>query len=125
MQGLRYAAVLALAVWIGGLVALGGIGAPAIFAVLEGHDPVAGRELAGQVFGVVFVNFQYVAMILAGVVIASLGARAALGPRPRHFKLRLWAVAAMLAVSAIATFGITPRIDVLRTSAEGSMASLA
>ena len=51
------------------------------------HDVVDVRlelrdGLAGQVFGVIFVKFQYVAMALAGVVIASLGARAALGPRP-------------------------------------------
>jgi Domain of unknown function (DUF4149) len=114
MTALRYLAILGLVVWVGGLAALGGVAAPAIFAVLGQQDPVHGRELAGLVFGDIFQRFQYVATGLAVVILASLGARAALGPRPRHFKVRLWSVVALLAVSLVTTFVITPRIVAIR-----------
>ena len=99
MTLLRYAAFLGLAVWIGGLAALAGLGAPVLFEVLPAHDPAGGRELAGVVFGTLFERFQYVAWGAAIVVLASLSLRAALGPRPRRTALRIWTVLAMVAMS--------------------------
>jgi hypothetical protein len=124
MTLLRYVAIVALALWIGGLVALGAIGAPTIFSVLELRDAVHGREIAGLVFGTVFERFQYVALALAAIVGASLGARAAIGPRPRHFKLRLWTLLGLLALGAATAFEIAPRIDAIRTSVNGPVANL-
>src|SRR4026209_1941046 len=46
MLALRYAAVLALALWTGGLVVVGAVAAPAIFDVL-GARGAEGRGLAG------------------------------------------------------------------------------
>lgn len=124
MTILRLTAVAALALWIGGLAALGVIGAPTIFSVLEARDVVHGREIAGLVFGAVFERFQYVALGLAAIAGASLGARAALGPRPRRFKLRLWTLIGLIAVSAATSFVIAPRIDALRAGVAGPIASL-
>jgi hypothetical protein len=124
MTGLRYLAVVALAVWVGGLVALGAVAAPTIFGVLTGHDPVHGSTLAGLVFGDVFQRFQYVALGLASLVAGSLGARAALGPRPRHFKIRFWTTAALFAIGLVTTVFIAPRIAALRDSVGVSMTAL-
>jgi hypothetical protein len=124
MTVLRYVAIAALALWIGGLVALGAIGAPTIFSVLELRDAVHGREIAGLVFGTIFERFQYVALGLAAIVGASLGARAAIGPRPRHFKARLWTVLGLLAIGVATTFVIAPRIESIRNSVKGPVASL-
>ena len=46
MRGLRFASVLVLALWIGGLAALA-LAAPVVFDVLETRDPANGRALAG------------------------------------------------------------------------------
>jgi uncharacterized membrane protein len=124
MSVLRFVSVVLLAMWVGGLAALGTIGAPAIFAVLEGQDPSGGRTLAGAVFGAVFSRFQHVAWVLGGLLLAVLGVRAALGPRPRRFGLRMWTIAGMLALSLVTTFGLTPRIDRLRETTPGTIASL-
>ena len=121
---LRFASVVLLAMWIGGLAALGGVGAPAIFATLEAHDPSGGRTLAGAVFGAVFSRFQHVTWGIAGLLFAVLGVRAALGPRPRRFGLRMWTIAGMLALSVITALVLTPRIDRLRESTPGTIAAL-
>ena len=125
MNGLRYLAILALALWIGGIVALGALAAPTLFEILEVRDPASGRELAGLLFGAMFERFQYSAWGLGGVVLASLVARAALGPRPRRFAVRMWTLLAMLAISAAVALYITPRIDAIRETTHGPVAHLA
>lgn len=125
MTFLRYVALAALALWIGGLAALGGVAAPAIFDVLEARHALEGRELAGQVFGEIFRRFQHASWVLGGLMLASLGARAALGPRPRQWGLRMWTVTAMVAASLGTAFFIAPRIDAIRTSVSGPVAALA
>lgn len=122
MSLLRFAAVAALALWAGGLAVLGGLAAPVLFELLAAHDASGG--LAGRVFGVMFTRLQYVAWLLGLLVLASLGARAAIGPRPRRWGLRMWTVAGMLIMSLAIVFVIVPRIDGLRAGAGGSMQSL-
>src|SRR6476646_4526539 len=48
---LRFAAVLTLVVWIGGLLALGGVAAPAIFDVAAAQHVSDGRLHSGAIFG--------------------------------------------------------------------------
>jgi len=120
---LRFLAVLALGFWIGGLVTLGGV-ASTLFAVIELHDPAGGRDLAAATFAAIFDRFQYASWIAGLVIIASLAMRAALGPRPRHFGLRVWISAGMLAASVSSVWLIAPRIDTIRASSSGSISSL-
>jgi hypothetical protein len=122
MSLLRFVALVALAVWVGGLATVGGLGAPAMFDALASQDPTG--ALAGRVFGAVYTRLQYLAWALGVLVLASLGARAAIGPRPRRFGLRMWAVAGMLAASLAGVFLIAPRIESLRAGVHGSMQSL-
>lgn len=124
MTLLRYAAFLGLAIWIGGLAALAGLGAPVLFEVLPAHDPAGGRELAGVVFGALFERFQYVAWAAALVVLASLSLRAALGPRPKRTAIRIWTVLAMVAMSVFTVYVIIPEIDAIRASVGGVIATL-
>ncbi len=112
------------AIWIGGLAVLGGIAAPAVFAVLQAHDPVAGRTLAGALFGDMLWRYQRVLWIAGGLQIVLLGTRAALGPRPRRFKWQILIMAAMLAATSYAALVIKPRIDAIRTSTTTAIASL-
>jgi hypothetical protein len=124
MSLLRFVAIVGLALWMGGLVALGAITAPTLFSVLETAQGPAGRELAGAAFGAVFERFQYLALGLGLIVGASLGIRAAIGPRPRHFKLRLWSVIGLLVISGATAFVVAPRIDRIRTSVASPIAGL-
>jgi hypothetical protein len=113
-----------LAAWTGGLAALGLVAAPAIFATLEARDPAGGRTLAGEVFGVVFQRFQYVALAFGALLVAVLVVRALLGPRPLRFAWRLWAVVAMTAATAATVFVLAPRIDRIRRDTPGAVAAL-
>jgi hypothetical protein len=124
MSLLRYLAIVGLGLWIGGLVALGAIGAPTLFSVLETAQGPAGRELAGAAFGAIFERFQYVSLGLGVLVGVSLGFRAAIGPRPTHFKLRLWAVIGLLLIAGATAFVVAPRIDDIRRSVPSPIASL-
>ena len=124
MAFFRFAGLLALALWIGGLASLAGLAAPVLFDVLAARDPASGREVAGAVFGTLFERFQYASWIAGAVLLLSLGGRAALGPRPRRFGIRMWVAAGMLAASVTSVLYVTPRIERLRTGTSGSVASL-
>jgi uncharacterized membrane protein len=99
MLALRYVYVLALAIWLGGMVVLGALVAPTIFEVLQAGNREAGRELAGELFRMVLARFHYVAYGAGGLLFTTLAAMAVLGPRPRGFAFRMTVVTAMLAVS--------------------------
>jgi hypothetical protein len=124
MAFLRWGALLALAFWVGGLLTLGGFTASTLFDVLEARDPSGGRELAALVFGRVFDDFQRASWIAAGIVIGSLAARAALGPRPRWWGLRMWVAVGMLTASVVTVFVVSPRIETIRGSVPGPVANL-
>jgi len=110
MLALRFAAVLGLVFWLGGLAALGAIAAPAIFDVLgaRGGD---GRALAGAVFGETLARFHVATYICGAVILASLAARGVLGPRPRRFLARLILSGLMIAATAWSGFVLVPAIQ--------------
>lgn len=124
MPALRVISLSLIAFWIGGIAVLGLIVAPAIFAVLETRDPIAGRALAGLVFGDIFGRFQHMAWFLGGGLVALLGIRAALGPRPRRLAVQIWLVLSMVVTSAYSGLILGPRIDVLRGETAITMATL-
>src|SRR5262245_55867890 len=108
--------MLALAFWIGGLAAIGGVAASTTFSSLERQDPERGRVVAGVVFGDVFNRFSRAALVAGSLLIASLALRAALGPRPRRFGVRMWVAAAMVAATATSIFVFQRRIEAIRAS---------
>jgi hypothetical protein len=124
MTFLRFIGLVALAFWVGGLVALGLLAAPSLFATLQAHDPAGGRELAGAAFGAIFLHFQYYAIGAGVLLMVSIGFRAALGPRPRHFKARFWIATVMLAATLATVFLVTPRINAIRVATSGAVANL-
>jgi hypothetical protein len=99
MLALRYAALVAAALWVGGLVTLGAVAAPSIFDTIAVRGVSEGRILAGAIFGEAFRRFHLVAYACGAVIIASLMLRAALGPRPVHLGLRLGIAVVMLGAS--------------------------
>jgi uncharacterized membrane protein len=120
---LRYVYVLALVVWLGGMVVLGAVIAPTTFQVLQASAPETGRALAGELFGTILARFHYVAYACGGLLLISLGALAVLGPRPRAFAVRLGLIAAMLLVSVYSGVIVLDNIDSVQAEA-GRLPSL-
>jgi uncharacterized membrane protein len=114
MLALRYAYVLALVVWLGGMVALGAIVAPATFQVLQARAPEIGRALAGDLFGQILARFHYVAYACGGIMLVSLTIIAILGPRPRAFAVRLAIIATMLLVAVYSGVVVLRTIDAIQ-----------
>ena len=110
MLVLRFATVLAIAVWIGGLVALGTIAAPAIFEVVSHRQVPDGRLLSGAIFGDVLRRFELVSYSCGALILAALAVRAVLGPRPRRFSLRVGIAVLMLGASMYSGMVLSRRI---------------
>jgi uncharacterized membrane protein len=114
MLALRYAYLLALVVWLGGMVVLGAIVAPSVFQVLQGREPETGRLLAGAVFGTALARFHYVAYGCGAVLLLTLVVMAVLGPRPAQFAVRTTLAAIMLGLalySGIVVLGSVERVQ--------------
>jgi uncharacterized membrane protein len=114
MLALRYVALLTLVVWVGGLIALGGIAAPAAFDVLGAQQAAGGRLLAGAVFGEVLRRFSFVSYAAGVILLGTLVVRAILGPRPRRFAWRAVVVLLMLAATAYAAIVVAGHIHQLQ-----------
>ena len=119
MLALRYVYVLALVVWLGGMVILGAIVAPTTFEVLQSAAPANGRELAGVVFGAMIARFHFVAYGAGVVLLVTLGLMRVLGPRPMHVGIRAAIVASMLAVALYSGLVVLQGIDAVQVEAGG------
>jgi hypothetical protein len=122
---LRYVYILALVIWVGGLVVAGAIVAPSVFEVLQGPDVPAGRVLAGAVFGEVLRRVHLGAYAMAGVMLIALTVQRVLGPRPINFGIRATIVGTMLAVTIVSGSVISPRVEAIAKTVDGPIASLA
>jgi uncharacterized membrane protein len=114
MLALRYVYVLALVVWLGGMVLLGALVAPTTFEVLPASDPIAGRALAGDLFGAILARFHYVAYGAGVVLLLTLAVMAVLGPRPASYAVRSAIIAVMLGVALYSGFVVLRRIDAVQ-----------
>lgn len=99
MLALRYAYVLALVVWLGGMGVLEVLVAPTTLEVLQAGAPLVGRDLAAAVIGTTLARFHYVAYACGATLLLSIVAMALLGPRPANFAVRAGIIVVMLAVA--------------------------
>jgi hypothetical protein len=124
MLALRYAALLALVVWVGGLLALGAISAPAIFDVTAWRHTADGRVLAGAIFGETLRRFHLVSYAAGALLLLTLAARAILGPRPRRFAWRAALAMLMLAASLVSGIVVAGQIASVQAAIGGSPSAL-
>jgi hypothetical protein len=110
MLALRYAGLLALTLWVGGLVVLGAIGAPAIFEVLAVRHVAGDRVIAGAVFGEILGRFHLLAYACGVVLLGTLLVRGVMGPRPIMFAARLAIAFVMLFATAYSGLIVSPSI---------------
>ncbi len=119
---LRYVYLVALAVWLGGMVVLGMTVAPSLFQTLQSLSPADGRAFAGETFKVMLTRFHTVAYGCGGAAFVAMVAMALLGPRPRHFSIRTVILAGMLGVSIYSGRHVLAEIDAIQ-SAVGTLPS--
>ena len=110
MLALRYGGVLALTVWVGGLIVLGAIAAPAVFDVIGARQLSGDRLLAGAIFGEILGRFHLLSYLCGLVLLGTLIVRGVLGPRPIWFAVRLATAFVMLAASAYSGMMVSPQI---------------
>jgi uncharacterized membrane protein len=118
MSALRFVSLLALTVWLGGMVAIGSVAAPSAFAVLGAAD-------AASLVGEMLRRFHLVSYGAAAIVLVSLGCMALLGPRPRALGLRLAITVAMLAAMLVSGLWVDRRVAAMRREIGAPVASLA
>jgi len=109
MSWLRAVMLLALIVWIGGIIFFAFVLAPTVFTVLPTH------ELAGNVVNPTLTSLHWMGLV-SGLLflICSL-----LHNRIRYAQLRMFSathllLAVMLVLTLISQFNISPRMEVLR-----------
>ena len=100
-------ATLAVALWLGGMLALGAIAAPEVFGQLE-------REVAGPVMGAIFGKFDRLVLVLIGVLIASEGVRVLIeGVRGKLALARIGTVLVLIGLALTSALWLGPSINEL------------
>jgi hypothetical protein len=103
-------ALLAVAVWLGGLLALGAIAAPVVFSIVA-------APASGDAMTIVFQRFDVVAMSCAAVLLATEATRAlARVPFLRVDHLRAGASAIAAGLATFEGASVSPRIAELHAS---------
>lgn len=105
MSWLRFVMLLALIVWIGGIIFFAFVVAPAAFTILPTPD------LAGRVVSRSLTALHGMGLV-AGLIylLCSFTYNQIQHANPRIFSPAHWLIAAMLALTAISQFEVTPAI---------------
>jgi hypothetical protein len=114
MLALRFAALFMIVIWVGGLLTLGAIAAPSIFAVLAAAMPGQDRLLAGTLFGEILRRFHLLSYAAGGLLLGTLVLRRILGPAPRRFAWRAGLATVMLGAAAYSGIVVSGRIGQLQ-----------
>jgi putative copper export protein len=117
MSALRFVSLVALAIWLGGMIAIGGVAAPAAFAVL---DPSRAATLVGEILR----RFHLVSYGAAAIMLVSFTVMALVGPRPRLLGARLVTTSAMLAAMLVSGLWVDRRIAEMRHEIGAPISSL-
>ena len=109
MSWLRTLMLLALIIWIGGIIFFAFVVAPTLFTVL----PI--RELAGNVVSRSLTALHWMGLV-SGLVflLCSVVYNRLKDPKAKLFSTAHVLMVVMLALTAISQFGITPRMRALR-----------
>ena len=121
---LRYLYVVALVLWVGGLVVAGALVAPSVFGVLQAWNQSQGRVLAGQVFGEVLLRLTWLSYAMGGIMIITLTLHRLLGARPLKYGIRVGIMAMMLVMMMVTGFYLIPEVDALQAQVSGPMSEL-
>lgn len=103
---LRYLEFLSLGIWVGAIVYMAFVVAPAAFTVLPSQDQ------AGALVGVVLTRLHWLGVVCGGVYVV---AGVALARSPKGFaRAGVLAVIAMIVLTLVSQLGIVSRMDRVR-----------
>ncbi len=122
---LRYLYVVALVLWVGGLVSAGALVAPSVFGVLQAWNASEGRMLAGQVFGDVLLRLTWLSYAMAVVMFLTLTLHRLLGARPLKYGLRVGIMTVMLLLMMAIGFYTLPGVNAIQAQVTGPVSQLA
>ena len=121
---LRYLYVVALVLWVGGLIAAGSLVAPSVFGVLQAWNATEGRVLAGQVFGEVLLRLTWLSYVMAAVMFITLTLHRLLGARPLKYGVRVGIMATMLLMMFATGFYVIPQVNAIQAKVSGPVSAL-
>jgi len=121
---LRYLYVVALVLWVGGLVAAGALVAPSVFGVLQAWNASEGRVLAGQVFGAVLIRVTWLSYAMGAIMFVTLTLHRLLGARPVKYGLRVGIMAMMLLLMLATGFWLIPEVNAIQAQVAGPVSAL-
>jgi hypothetical protein len=121
---LRYLYILALVVWLGGMVVAGGVVAPSVFGILGEWNPVEGRVLAGRVFGEVLQRLYWIGYAMTAVMFVALTLHRLLGARPIKYGVRAVILAFMLGCTLYADYSVAPQVATIQARVSGPVSML-
>ena len=121
---LRYLYVVALVLWVGGLITAGALVAPTVFGVLQAWNATEGRVLAGQVFGEVLLRLTWLSYAMAAVMFVTLTLHRLLGARPLKYGIRVGIMAMMLVMMMVTGFYLIPEVDAIQAQVSGPVSEL-
>lgn len=121
---LRYLYVVALVLWVGGLITAGALVAPSVFGVLQAWNQSEGRVLAGQVFGEVLLRLTWLSYAMGGIMFITLTLHRLLGARPVKYGIRVGIMGLMLVMMMYIGFYLLPMVDALQSEVQGPMSAL-
>ena len=116
---LRYLYVVALVLWVGGLVSAGALVAPSVFGVLQAWNATEGRVLAGQVFGEVLLRLTWLSYVMGAIMFMTLTLHRLLGARPLKYGIRVGIMALMLLMMMAMGFYIIPQVNAIQAQVGG------
>lgn len=125
MVVLRYLYVVALVLWVGGLVVAGALVAPSVFGVLQAWNAGEGRVLAGRVFGDVLVRLTWLSYAMGGIMFVTLTLHRLLGARPVKYGIRVGIMGVMVSLMMVTGFWLIPQVDAIQAGVTGPVAELA
>ena len=98
-------ATLAVALWLGGMLALGAFAAPEVFGQLP-------RETAGSVMGAIFGKFDSLVLVVAGLLLVAEAVRLVLeGTRGKLGLARLAVAGALVVLALLSALWLGPAIN--------------
>jgi hypothetical protein len=121
---LRYLYILALVIWLGGMVVAGAIVAPSIFEVLAERNVAESTVLGGAVFGEVLRRIHLLGYAMGAVMFIALTIRRLIGSRPVGYGIRAGIIGAMLVFSMYSGHMTDPQVARITRDAGVPMASL-
>ena len=124
MIALRYVYVVALVIWVGGLITIGSVVAPSAFAALEPGGVLVTSSPAAAVVGEVLRRFHLVGYAAGATLLSTLVLMKVVGPRPPGFARRLVIVSVMLTTTFAAGVWVDPEIAAMRAAIGAPVRSL-